>query len=340
MAKKINFITEIASTHNGQLNLVKFLSDAHLKTGSKFLKYQIFKTKNLYDKKNINYKKYKTIEINFNNWKKLINNYSKKTNLILEPFDYESYIFCKQFKKKVLLKIATSETDNFDLIKDALSNFKRIFLNISGYSFYDVKKIIFLLKKNKFKKKIIFMYGFQAYPTRLKDLRFDLFSYLKKKNFNYGYADHTKHGISNELLNATYKSIKLGCSYIEKHICKNIAKKPHDYISALEPEDFKNYMEKVHKLDIYKKKNLMKKQNIFKMSKAEKIYAQIFHKQAFAKKDIYKKTFINLSDLYFLRSDFCYGIKRLEISYFTLKSKINFKKNLIIDRRKIIFKKK
>ena len=46
-------------------------------------------------------------------WKNLINKYKKKTNLILEAFDQESYYFCRKFKKDVDLKISTSEVDNY-----------------------------------------------------------------------------------------------------------------------------------------------------------------------------------------------------------------------------------
>ena len=85
--------------HNGNFKTIKFLSDKHLLTGSKYLKYQIFKTNNLYSKSDSNYKIYKKIEITFKNWEKLIKKYSHKTKLILEPFDEESYEFCKRFKK-------------------------------------------------------------------------------------------------------------------------------------------------------------------------------------------------------------------------------------------------
>ena len=75
----MEFITEIASTHNGSLKTVRYLSDEHLKSSSEFLKFQIFKTNNLYSKKDAEYKKYKNIEISFSDWKKIILYYSKKT---------------------------------------------------------------------------------------------------------------------------------------------------------------------------------------------------------------------------------------------------------------------
>ena len=210
MKNTIDFVTEIASTHNGNFKTIKFLSDKHLLTGSKYLKYQIFKTNNLYSKSDSNYKIYKKIEITFKNWEKLIKKYSQKTKLILEPFDEESYKFCKRFKKKIFIKISTSETDNIELIKDALKHFKKIFINLSGYKLEQIKTIIKFFEKKKYKKKIIIMYGFQSYPTNPKDLRFDLFKYFKFKNLKYGYADHSTHGISKDLLQTTFQSIKLG----------------------------------------------------------------------------------------------------------------------------------
>ena len=58
---------------------------------------------------------------------KIINKFKKKTKVILEVFDFESYEFSKKFKKEVDLKISTSELDNFDIIEDAVKNFKKFF---------------------------------------------------------------------------------------------------------------------------------------------------------------------------------------------------------------------
>ena len=310
MNNTIDFVTEIASTHNGNFKTIKFLSDKHLLTGSKYLKYQIFKTNNLYSKSDSNYKIYKKIEITFKNLEKLIKKYSHKTKLILEPFDEESYEFCKKFKKKILIKISTSETDNIELIKDSLKHFKKIFINLSGYKLKQIKTIINFFEKKKYKKKIVIMYGFQSYPTNPKDLRFDLFKYFKLKKFKYGYADHSIHGISKDLLQTTFQAIKLGCSFIEKHICKDISKKPHDYISALEPIDLAVFIKRINNI---KKIPSVLNKNKNKMSYAENIYSKTFHKQAFSKKDIKKGSLVKLQDLNFLRTKYSNGLTRLEV---------------------------
>jgi len=43
----VKIITEIASTHNGNIKLLCDLTNDHLKTKSDYIKYQIFKAKNL-----------------------------------------------------------------------------------------------------------------------------------------------------------------------------------------------------------------------------------------------------------------------------------------------------
>ena len=49
----MKFISEIASSHNGDIKNVLFLTKKHLTSKSDFIKFQIFKTENLYQKKEI-----------------------------------------------------------------------------------------------------------------------------------------------------------------------------------------------------------------------------------------------------------------------------------------------
>ena len=101
----------------------------------------------------------------------------------MEPFDEESYEFCKKFKKKVCLKISSSESENINLILDAIKNFNKIFINVSGMSIEKIKKICStILKKESYKKKIIFMYGFQSYPTKVSILDLIFLNFLKKED--------------------------------------------------------------------------------------------------------------------------------------------------------------
>ena len=329
MVNKISIITEIASTHNGSVALIKKLADHHLKFKSDYLKFQIFKSHNLYKKNDKEFKVYKKIEVSFKNWKKLINFYSKKTKLILEPFDSESYTFCKKFKDKIDIKISTSETDDEFIVKDALKNFKRVFINLSGYNSLEIKKILSFIKR-KYKKKIILMYGFQSYPTKPSELRFNLFNFFNKKGFTYGYADHSINGLSKDLIDTSAQAIYQKCKFIEKHICLSIKKKPHDYISALEPKQFYKYLKIIKNLKKTKKFNL--KRNLF--SDAEKNYANNFQKKAFSQEKILKNQIIYKKKVIFLRGCSQDGFKRLD---FYKKKKLISKK--LIEKEELIKKK-
>ena len=320
----INYINEIASSHTGKYELVKKISLAHLHTEANYLKFQIFKAKNLFQQKNSNYQNYKNLEISFKKWKLLINLFKKKTKLILEPFDKESYQFCKKFKKDVSIKISSSESDNIELINDALNNFNKVFLNISGIDFTDIKKILFYFKKKNIKKKLILMYGFQSYPTHSKDLRFFIFDYLKKKGFEYGYADHTKYGINKELINlCKYAKEIYNCKFIEKHVCHNLKEKPNDYITSINIKDVSKFINKVNQ------KNKIKKLIFSKItSLKEKKYFLNFIKFAYIKKNIDKLSKINHKDLIFLRSSSKnVGITRLKILNKKIISKKKLEKN-------------
>lgn len=322
------FITEIASAHMGKPSLVKLIANLHEKSKSNFIKFQIFKTINLFSKKNKNFKRFKRLEITFSKWEKLINIYMKRNDLILEPFDTESYNFCKKFKKYVSLKISSSESDNIKMINDAIKNFKKVFVNISGLDRHKISTLIKYIKGNK--KKIIFMYGFQSYPTKKKNLRFDLFNFFKNKGFEYGYADHSKYGLNSNTINLCSHAIKINkCKYLEKHVCHNIKQKPNDYITSINIQDMDKFINMVRK-----SKKKIKFSKLKKISNDEKDYFLKFSKFAFAKEKISKNSKLKENKIKFLRSSSNYpGLTRLDFmenKKFILKNDIHKDEQLFL----------
>jgi len=243
---KLEFITEIASTHGGDINIVEAIFKNHLKSKSDYIKFQLLNTSELYEINSKKYNDFKKLEIKKSLIENLILKYHNKTKIILEIFDEKSYQFAKKFSKKVYLKISCSEADNTKLILNSCKNFKKIFINFSGYEFKEIKKI--LKKINKYKKKIILLYGFQSYPSSFEDLRYELFDYFKKKNFIFGYSDHTYFKSSKELILSTSVALAKGAKIIEKHVCINQKSKPPDYISALEFKKFNEYIKEINQI--------------------------------------------------------------------------------------------
>ena len=187
--KNIEFIAEIASSHNGSIKILRKLVEKLILSNVTSIKFQIFKLNKLAHPSYKFFKVLKNISISSQAYKEIINKVLKsKKKVILEPFDNESFEFCKKFKKKVSVKISSSDNDNIDLIKTSLKFFDKVFITISGYKISSVEKLFRKLNRSK---RVIFTYGFQSFPTDYRNLRMGFLKELKQKNMRVCYADHT-----------------------------------------------------------------------------------------------------------------------------------------------------
>lgn len=314
---KINFITEIASTHNGSTKeLIRLLKKIKLKSDN-YLKFQIFQNKELCHKTSKLYTGLKKIEIPSKFWEKLINKYKKKINLILEPFDEKSYIFSKKFKDDVLIKISSSEHDNFWMIKDAIRNFNKVFINISGY---ELKDIVVLLKKIKLsKKKVILMYGFQSFPSNPEDLRLSIIKKIIKSGYKAGYADHsdTSQVIGSYL--STAQALEMGATYVEKHVTFDRNQKKPDYISSFNPHELQQY------ISFFKDEFIRFRKKRSSISNKEKEYCNVMGKHAVFNKDIKKNEIVKSEHIKFLRTG-TKGLNREQLKSLIKKKSITKRK--------------
>ena len=110
------------------------------------------------NKKNTkSYEKFKKFELSHNLFLKL-KRYAKSLGLIFfgSAFDPESLKFLK--KQSSLIKVASSENDNLDMIYDILGSNKKCILSTGFLEFSEVKKLVNRLNKkfgkNFVKKKI------------------------------------------------------------------------------------------------------------------------------------------------------------------------------------------
>ena len=71
LENNIKIIAEIASSHNGSIKALKKISDIAVKQNADYLKFQIFKNRNLCHKKSKYFKGLNKIEIDHREWEKL-----------------------------------------------------------------------------------------------------------------------------------------------------------------------------------------------------------------------------------------------------------------------------
>ena len=101
--------------------------------------------------------------------------------------DEESYKFCKIFRKKALIKISASEHDNTEMITDALKNFKKVFINISGFEIKKIKQMVAIFKNKKTNFYVWFSIFF------IKSYRFKIKYYFKSKKMKLKLDMQTTH---------------------------------------------------------------------------------------------------------------------------------------------------
>jgi N-acetylneuraminate synthase len=324
--RKVFFIAEIASSHNGsKKNLQKIVNEL-IKTDVSAIKLQIFNYKKLVHKSYKYYKTLKRISLPNSFLEKIIQIILKANKeVILEPFDDDSFNFCRKFNKKISIKVSSSDNNNKKFIKSALSVFKKVFISISGMNLVDVKKI---LKENSKNKKIILTYGFQSFPTKIEDLRLNFIYNLKKIRNKICYADHTSANSLIDNILTIQQAIKNGSMFIEKHVTLDKNKGYPDSDSSLEISEFNDLVN-------FFNKKISNKNTI---SKNERKYSKNMTRNAVLKKKVIKDKVFNINDVLFLRTGE-EGIPFNEIKRF--KNKVynnNYKDNDIL-KKKFFYKK-
>ena len=325
-AKKDPFIiAEIASAHDGNIKKLIKIIDLALKTGADAIKFQIFKTKNFISLMNPMFNEFLKIEINYRNWEKVFQKYKRyKKRIIVEPYDTESLRFCISLDLFSAIKVPTSCLDEVDYINLIKKINKPIILGVGGIELKRIKKIY--TKLNSKNSEIVLMYGFQNFPTKLNDINLNKIKFLKN-NFQclIGYADHTD---SEDYFFANYIPIianTYGADVIEKHITINRIRKGRDYYSALNPDEFKKFV------NLFKIKSLVNGNKKWSLNKSEIEYAKFSKKYAVANKFIKKNKKLNKIDISFKRTN-KHGIESDRIKkIINKKSKKNIKYDQIIE---------
>ena len=229
-------VAEIGWNFIGNISLAKKMIGAAKKCGADFVKFQIWDPKflkkgpwdtdgrrEIYEKAALNVDKYK-----------LLKRYSKsqKIRCFASAFNLDGAKFLKKSKDN-LIKIPSHEAYNFDLIKYALENFKKVIISAGCLKRDELKKLIRFIKSKKvYQKKTLLLHCVSSYPLSAENCNFDKFYFIKKNLGKVGYSGHY-HGIED----AVY-AIASGAEIIEKHFTTNNNLPGRDNKFALNQKQF------------------------------------------------------------------------------------------------------
>lgn len=332
MIKKIELIAELAQGFEGNIKLAKKLISASLKAKADAVKFQLVFADEICTKDYKDYKFFKKLELSLVKWKE-IRKFSKKKKLkfYVDIFGIKSLIFANKIRADGI-KIHPTDINNYELLNAVNSyNFNKVFVGIGGAM---LNEIDYVIKNLKSQKELIFLTGFQVYPTPIHTNQISRIIFLKEKykikNLNYGFADHSLPRTYNNNLSMIL-AIGAGASYIEKHLTIPYYKKLEDYESAYYPYEFKRLKEilsmSTKVLGFFDQKN---SKEIY-MSNEEKKYRSNVQRNFVAKIFLKKNSILKKKYFLFLRSSSKHGIKNLyEMENKILKRDLN--KNAVLTK--------
>ncbi len=183
-------------------------------------------------------------------WEELAN-VAKEINidLCVMPNDIQSLEFSEEKLKPEFYVVSPACFAEIDMVEAIAKTGKKTLFRIGGAYLAEIEKVINIFRKAN-NNNIILLHGFQNYPTKLEQTDMSLLKTLKDTfNVEVGLADHIDGG---DRLSKIIPMLALpyGATYIEKHITLNRDDKSEDFESALNTDDFKEFVENIRATEI------------------------------------------------------------------------------------------
>jgi sialic acid synthase SpsE len=239
-------IAEMACAHDGVKNKAIKLIDASVEAKADAVQLQFFVADETVTPFHPAYEVVKRIEFSESDWTDIFR-YAKSKNILVFvcTYDVPSVKLAKKLNADGI-KLNSADLSNPEVVIEVAKTKIPFTLGTGASTIDEITKGLNLAIENG-AKDIILMHGVQNFPTQTQDLNISKVSFLKEHfPIPVGYHDHTDG--DDEFTHAVdLIAIGLGANVIEKHITMDRKEKGIDYQAALEPEEFKKFVERIHR---------------------------------------------------------------------------------------------
>lgn len=238
-----------------------------------------------------------SINLNEDAWKTLFP-YAKKLNLLICAMcnDIPSVAIASKLEADACV-ISPASLAEEDFVKGVAGRGNPVFLRIGGALLVEVEQAISWIKEGG-NEDIMLIHGFQSYPTKLEEMHLNFIQTLKQMFLlPVGFADHTDGG-SELALVVPLAALPFGANVIEKHLTHDRSQKGEDFESALDPNDFKRFVQNLREIE-----KAFGSPSVRPLSKEELNYRQVVRKRTVANRNIRKGEMITRKMIAFKRSD-------------------------------------
>ena len=246
---KIFIVCELAQTHEGSLPLAKMLIKAASLAKADAVKVQVFTADELAAPSYKHFELFKQLEWPETSWQEVIAySHACGIKILADVFGEQSLAMLVRNGIDGL-KIHATDMRNTRLLNALAHVDLPLLLSVGGGTVQEAKTAISLINRGGRTSPIVLMHGFQSYPTLVEHTHLNKMRYFKDQlGFPVGFADHIdgNHHLNFALCAA---AVGMGAVVIEKHITLSRALKMEDYESALGPEEFAEFVEKLRELN-------------------------------------------------------------------------------------------
>jgi len=219
-------IAEIASSHNGDIELAKSMIRAAADAGADIVKFQSWQAKNVPDN-DPDKKRYESLELSDADHEVLIDECKKNgVEFLTAVFDIDRIPFLKSLGLKSV-KVPSVSLKESKLLKALVDNFDHVFVSTGMSTEQEIKQAMDILSKTKY----TIMHCVAIYPTPLEKANLAKINWLKKHAPSVGYSDHTMG------IDAPIASMSMGIDYLEKHftLSRHLPQQSHTTADGSKP---------------------------------------------------------------------------------------------------------
>ena len=285
---KTKYIAEIGNNHNGDISLAKEMIDAAIASKADYIKFQIYNVDKFIDKKSVFYDEFVKESLSFDEFVEL-KEYtdSRGGSFLATPFDEDSMNLLNDIGINVV-KIASGDMDNKQLIKQAISQGKELIVSVGGATVDEIDAMVKYL--NDCNVKFSILHCIINYPARYEELNLGFITTLKKRySCPIGYSDHSPD------IEASLAAIALGAIIIEKHFTINRSLPGGDNGMSILPNEFRRLTREGNNIAIALGNGERS------ISEEEKRIKGMIRRKFVAKRDISEGTVISDADILPLR---------------------------------------
>jgi len=243
-------IAEVAQGYEGKPEYCHLYVKAAASAGADAIKFQVVYADDVAQPGYQYYDFYKTLEMDLAVWRGIKARAEELGVWLFTDISGERAMAIAEAITPHGIKIHSSNFFNRALIRAAFDIADKVFVSLGGIEADEIEALVGEVRSWGHEHRLALLYGFQAEPTPVENSRLARLPALKGMfpGLEIGYMDHTP-GDSEDRLHVSVMALALGADWIEKHLTLSRFLEVEDYVSALEPAEFADYVASLRRLD-------------------------------------------------------------------------------------------